>query len=340
MTLIYAKIVGYAVLKGMDLQLFGGGNDSEYYHAYAIGEAYNAVNFWPIVLRFFNDFGVYSREFISYFIFALNLILIPFLVHSVSVTRGSLSRQRNFLISYLVVAAYPTLFFFSLDIYRDLVMVMIFLLGLFFFKRITDAKIAPFSIILFLVCCFASFLFRPYLGAAMFMSYVLLIFFSKTSDYFKSWVVFYVLGLMLGQALGVFDAITAYRGEDGFYEGGATMGVGLHERDPITFLMLFFYSFIAQVFGFYFPNFLSIIVFFVESVPFAFILYYVLKNRIFMNSLCKYLVIFFIVYSTIWVIGNDNLGTAVRLRIPSYISIFICFLVISQRKKLFLSKNG
>ncbi len=40
----------------------------------------------------------------------------------------------------------------------------------------------------------------------------------------------------------------------------------------------------------------------------------------------------FIIYTTIWVIGNDNLGTAVRLRFHSYMAIFICFFIVYQNK--------
>ncbi len=34
-----------------------------------------------------------------------------------------------------------------------------------------------------------------------------------------------------------------------------------------------------------------------------------------------------------WLIGNDNLGTAVRLRIYNYFSIYICFFYILKAKE-------
>jgi len=337
-SVIYFKVAAYILLRGFEIKLFGGGNDSNYYHAYAIGESTNAVNYWPVVLRSLNDFDLYNRDIISYVIFFLNLLVIPLLIHSVSYFSGSAGRQRNFLISYLVMAAYPTLFFFSLDMYRDVVMVLIFLLSLVFVKRVTDNRFSVFSLFAFLGLCYLGFLFRPYLGAAMLLSWLLYFIYSKTSKYFFTWVSLYFIGLMGAQALGVFDAITAYRGIEGFSSGGATMGVGLHGRDPLTFIFLYIYSFFAQLFGLFFPNLSSILVFLAESVPFFLIFCYVIKNRSLMTPMCKYLVVFFVVYTTVWVIGNDNLGTAVRLRMPSYISIFICFLVIAQRKKMF-AKN-
>jgi len=326
------KVAGYVVLKFVGFDLFGGGDDSGYYHAYAVGLVHNVANVWPVILRSLNELGLYNREIVSYFIFFIGLVFVPFLVFSVSIVSGASGRQRHFLISCAFLSAYPTLFFFSLDIYRDVVMVAIFLISLLFVKRIDGPRFTPFSMVLFFLLCYVLFLFRPYLGVAMFFSYVLLFVYYKTSDYLFSWLVFYVLALMLGQALGLFDAITSYRGLDGFSEGGATMNIGLHGRDPLTFLGLYFYSFTAQVLGVYFPNASSVLVFLTESVPFIFLLCYVAKHRGYMNGLCKYLVIFFVVYSTIWVVGNDNLGTAVRLRMPSYIAILICFLVIRQRR--------
>lgn len=334
-SLLYLKVASYAALKGLDSKLFGGGNDSNYYHAYAIGEAANAVNYWPVILRFFNEIGLYNRDYISYFIFIMNLLVIPVLVHLVSVVNRSPNRQRNFLVSYFVMAAYPTLFFFSLDMYRDLIMVFVFLVSLIFFRRTTETSFALFSLLAFLGLCYLGFLFRPYLGAAMFLAWILYFLYSKTSRYFLFWVLLYFLGLMAGQALGVFDAITAYRGVEGFSGGGATIGVGLHGRDPVTFIFLYIYIFVSQIFGIFFPNLSSILVFFAESVPFFLIFCYVIRNRSLMTPMCKYLIVFFVVYTTVWVIGNDNLGTAVRLRMPSYISIFICFLIISQRKRMF-----
>lgn len=52
----------------------------------------------------------------------------------------------------------------------------------------------------------------------------------------------------------------------------------------------------------------------------------------FSNKFVDYLVVFFVAYTTIWLIGNDNLGTATRLRMFSYISILIAFFIVYQNK--------
>ena len=51
-----------------------------------------------------------------------------------------------------------------------------------------------------------------------------------------------------------------------------------------------------------------------------------------MNRFVVFLLTFFVIYTTIWLLGNDNLGTAVRLRIPSYLVIYACMFIIYQTK--------
>ena len=44
-------------------------------------------------------------------------------------------------------------------------------------------------------------------------------------------------------------------------------------------------------------------------------------------------IIFFVLYGSIWLIGNDNLGTAVRLRMHNYLAIYISFFYIVSSKQ-------
>jgi len=86
-------------------------------------------------------------------------------------------------------------------------------------------------------------------------------------------------------------------------------------------------------------NFAAALVFFLESVPFILAFTYLLINIRFMNRFASFLLTFFIIYTTVWVLGNDNLGTAVRLRIPSFFAIFACMFIVYQVKiKLSLNK--
>jgi hypothetical protein len=46
----------------------------------------------------------------------------------------------------------------------------------------------------------------------------------------------------------------------------------------------------------------------------------------------RLLLVFFVIYTTVWLLGNDNLGTAIRLRILSYLVIFACMFIAYQEK--------
>ena len=51
-----------------------------------------------------------------------------------------------------------------------------------------------------------------------------------------------------------------------------------------------------------------------------------------MGKFAIFLITFFVIYTTIWLLGNDNLGTAVRLRVPSYLVIFASMFIVYQTK--------
>ena len=74
--LIFIKITFYYLIKNDYVSFgLGGGNDSDYYDAYALGYVDLAVNIWPVILRFFNDLDFYSRDVISYLFLFINLCI-------------------------------------------------------------------------------------------------------------------------------------------------------------------------------------------------------------------------------------------------------------------------
>lgn len=311
----------------------GGGSDAGYYHAYAVGIANNAVNFWPVILRFLNDLGLYDRNSIAIIIFILTLTLIPLLLYKTILQKNFPSRKKLFLYVYFVFSLYPTLYLFTLDIYRDVAMFAVLLASWFFLRRYYASNVlGSYNLVIFIALGYLCFLFRPYLGFAVISAFFLYYFYSKTTRYTWLWVFLYFMGLMAFQALGLFNAITEYRGEDGFTEGGSTLGIGLHGRSPIVFAGLYIASFFGQVFGLFIVNAYAVALFIIETIPFILALRYIFKNKKHMTKFCHYLLAFFIIYTTIWVIGNDNLGTAVRLRFHSYMAIFICFFIVYQNK--------
>ena len=80
--LIFIKILIFLSVKNSIFNIsLGGGNDADYYHAFAVYATSDdkAVNIWPELLYYLNNFGLYSREVVPYFLLLLNLFFIPFL---------------------------------------------------------------------------------------------------------------------------------------------------------------------------------------------------------------------------------------------------------------------
>ena len=83
--IFFSKIFIFLLMKSKLIDVgMGGGNDSDYYHAYVLGYESVAVNIWPVILRLFNDLGLYSREGVSYFLLFLNLFIIPIITTKLS----------------------------------------------------------------------------------------------------------------------------------------------------------------------------------------------------------------------------------------------------------------
>lgn len=331
--LIFLKVFFYFLIKNdyISLQL-GGGSDADYYHNYVVGYVDIAVNIWPVILRFFNDLGLYSRDGISYLFLFINLFIIPFLVAKLSGLNFKKS-QKYYLYSVLLCLIYPTLFFYTLDIYRDVFMVLTFLVGCLIVKKcLRSSNFISFSYFYILAVSIGVFLLalRPYLGFAFLLALVLWKI-KLTKKRIFLFAVLYFFALFIANYIGIFDSLTEYR--SGFDEDSGGSTLGLDFSNPVMFIPNFILSTLGQLFGLYITNPLAIILLLIETFPFFIMLKYVIKNIKMADSFIRFLLIFFVIYGSVWLIGNDNLGTAVRLRMYNYFAIYISFFYILNLKR-------
>ncbi len=307
---------------------FGGGNDAEMYNLHALGYITINTTYWPIFLRWLNSIGFYSRDGVVAAYQLLTLIIIPLfaclIVHS-----GQRLTLKVGLFVFFIFSFYPTLFMFSYDVARDVAMFFLFILGIYSAQKFLYGNfIFLFSVILF---SFLLFNFRGYLGFSFVCSFLFFPLLKKINNP-KVFLLFYILILTIIRSSGYMDPLLDYRG-DGWDSGGSSLGLDMINTSAITFPIVFILSYLAQVFGFFIPNLSSLIVFLTESVPFLICFYYVIVNIRFSDSFCYYLITFFLIYNSIWVIANDNLGTACRIRIYSYAAIYIAAGIIYLKKK-------
>lgn len=307
-----------------------GGNDSDFYNDFALAliADENASSIWPFILRELNDFGFYNRNVISWLLFALASLVIPF-VFAASLpkpTNASLQNQHPILFWHVatLIALYPTILFFTFDIYRDVIMILIFGLCLVLAKHASDrySLITISQVIGLLLLTYVLYLFRSYLGFSVLIA-ILFYWFSLLQLRLSYLIPAYFLILLVLQFMGLFDSLFSYRGEDGFAEGDSTLGIGLIGKNPIEFLFLYLSSGLLQLFGFYLTTIKAWVLFLVESVLFIRACLYIVKNKRFLTPFLRCVLVFSVVYGTIWILGNDNLGTAIRLRIYNYLSILI-----------------
>ena len=332
--IVFIKVPFYFIISSFGIGYFGGGNDADYYHAYALGEGDVAVNIWPEMLKKLNSVGLYSRELVSYFLMAVSAVVLPVLLgYIVSFSKRSSLSKYSLLVA-LCISLYPTVVFFSLDIYRDMVMILFFTVGLLFVRRFTVSNdIWPRVFCFIAISIISIFLFniRHYLGVSFFSAFCLFYILPVHRFPLIIWGVGYMLTLTILFWVGALNVLVEYRQLFDSTQGGSSFGIRFDS--VATFPMLYLKSFFYQVFGLYFPNKSAVLVFVMESIPFALGFWYLLRNRPYFNFFVRYLFVFFFIYTTIWVLGNDNMGTAVRLRMLSYIPVLLACVLVYQQKK-------
>jgi len=333
--IIFLKLTFFFFIK-MELLLIelGGGSDADLYHAYALGYTDFSVNIWSEILRIFNNLGLYSRDGISYIFLFLNLFIIPALVAKLSGLNFK-NYQKYYFYVILIVLIYPTFFFYTLDIYRDVFMVFSFLMGCLIVKKsLNSNNFIVFSFFYILAILIGLFLLalRPYLGYAFLLALVLWkIKLTKKRIFF--FAILYFFALFITNYIGIFERLTEYR--SGFEEGEGGSTLGLDFSNPVMFIPNFILSILGQLFGLYITNPLALALLFIETVPFMFMFFYILKNIKYADSFIQFLIVFFVLYASVWLIGNDNLGTAIRLRLYNYLAIYICFFYILKLKSTY-----
>mgnify|MGYP000076497477 CR=1 FL=1 len=338
---ISINIFLYIFFQVSEISLVGpnSGNDANVYHKVAIREYSRAINIWPEILRFLNDYGLYNRDYIKYTIYLLYLFVIPFLLYKSICNAIGIKRNKHiyrFISIYMCL--YPGLLLLTFDIYRDIFMLTLYSIFIYISSFIFNGNISlirkiSFWIIL-LALSYVMFQARRYLGISVFLGLLL-----YKLPINKINIIILTIGyfsmLLIFRESGLIDPLLDYRGQNGFTVGDSTLGIGLINKHGFEFISYFIISSLAQFFNLYITSIRSLIVFLVEAIPIFFMLCYIYKNRLISNEYIKFFIIFLIIYTSFWVIGNDNVGTAIRLRIFSYFSIFLPFTFI-----LFYKKNS
>jgi len=316
--------------------------DAESYHLYALGFIDNGLktNFWANILRHLNNMGIYSRFSLTIIIFIIGNILVPFQFAKLSTNK---STHQYFKINCMIFASlYITVFFYSLDVNRDIFMLSLFLFGVFLIKCYFLSR-NTISLLWIIMLSFILISLRSYLGFAYFISFIFSYFIVVNRRNIIAILIFGVAILYNTYTLGFLEKLIWYRGTfSSLMHGHSNINIIINQDDSFfIFLGKFISSAVYQMFGLYLYSPLSCFLFTIESIPFIISLILFLqhiKNNT--SNFISFLFIFFLTYSSVWIIGNDNLGTAARVRIFSYISVYIGCFYLFQQKLLNLTKTN
>jgi len=168
--ILMLKVLFFMYLKlFVEGAIFGGGSDADYYHSYALGYGGDsAANFWPEILRFLNEVGLYNRDIFSLILFVTSFTLTPYIYYKlVKIQANGIKPVK--VGSVFLIIFYPTLFYFTVDVYREVFMFTVLLLSLLLYKKILEVNWLRGNVyfLIFLGLAFFLFLMRPYLGAAL-----------------------------------------------------------------------------------------------------------------------------------------------------------------------------
>jgi len=341
--LLFNAITAIKIFMAILLIIFWQGKitaDSNSFHAHAVGYITNSGNrMWGPLLRALDSVGLYNRQGVTLLLLVLSFFVIPYLAARISSLPTVPREKQAFRGAFLLVALYPTLFIFSLDVFRDVFMVFCFLLALLpakaFFeseKKVTWQNVV--ALFLFVALCRFNYSLRPYLGFALFWSFFICLFFSFAHHSLIFLSVAPLCALWGFRALGFLEPLLNYRKLFALYSPNAGTNLGIAFDSIALFPLDFAKSALFQLFGLFFVNITSIFVFCLEGIPFFCGLIYLFKNRRAGSKFVDYLITFFFLYNSIWIIANDNLGTAVRIRIFSYITVLISCMIVYQRKQM------
>jgi hypothetical protein len=328
-----AKIVFFFFQSKYGFITVGGTSDADYYDAIALG-ALAEPNAWGQFLKLLNGVGLYDRYGVAIAIALLNVVVTPWLFYKVIVygRRGALGLIE--LAAVFFMSLYPTVNYYTTDIYRDVPMVVVFLVGVLVVQYLMSAKSVLISAkglaltLLIVACLGALYTLRFYLAAAMVIALVASHVFNLSRNVLIPLTLF-VLTFTVADEVGVFNWMkTDYRLT--YAAAGSAFGIDFAQGN---FWLNFLNSLSKGLYGVHFSGWLSTVMFVTESVPALMATAYVTINRRYIDKFAGFLVIFFVAYASIWVVGVDSLGTAARYRVFNYLAIILAACVVHKNKQ-------
>lgn len=340
---LYSTLLGF---NGIAVNFLGGADDSFFY--------------WQQIQNILSDLPWIKTSIYPYFISRIilllginnvivvriiNLFAYVFLV-LVIIRIYEILMEDNIKPKYsylLLIILYPSmLVYVHMSILRDVWIYLIYFIAILEFFDFQTKKRRKDLLLLFLLIYIIA-LFRTYAALsfliAMFLSHLSLFIKKKRtiyllvasiliitifSFYYLSDVVFPIVNLSFENALIYRDSYT-------LSNSNSLMNISLNVDNYFVFILQFIKSLIGNFLGplfFRFINFKDYIIVLFESIVMIVVVSFIWFYRGLISKKSKILLI----HSTVWLmlisVTNDNIGTATRLRVISYILIYLVFVQV------------
>ncbi|MFQ3726949.1 hypothetical protein ABLV92_06670 [Staphylococcus equorum] len=333
---MYSMYIG---LDGFDVNMFGGGSDGSFYAQEAINFAesnpyiYTSIHI-PILGSILKVFGTENLFILKLFNQIGNILLLVVTIYLSILIMGKINYKKMFFV-ILINLIYPSLLILStISIYRDSWILFYYILALCFLIQYIKNGSNVFNF-LFLVTLIPLFLYREYAIIPLIIIYILyhlmkfinlkillLILFicmNITLIFFRDFE-FPVINMSLADALSFRE-----QGVE-MMDGGSQLNINLETTNIFNFYANYFYSFISTVFGPFIwqANSISMLMLMVvESIPFLFITYFLLRKIKTMSTSELVIIIASLILFLEVSLINDNLGTATRVRILGWLPLIV-----------------
>ncbi|MBS4761715.1 hypothetical protein KG089_03195 [Carnobacteriaceae bacterium zg-ZUI252] len=338
---------------GISFALFGGGDDSLGYW-YFLQNKLNGLPYikTSIYVDFIGFFIQITGLNSPYFVRLLNIGALSGLIfYSNRLIRLQSSSEKAVKMSNIIIMFYASILTITtLGIYRDIWIYFFFMMTVYYsYDVILNKRIV--SLIMFVVSFYFLFGFRGYAALSIVLGIGVYLFFKHVKNYKRLLLIAIVLfaiyytffkqikiaGFSLTNAL-------AYRNLNMTeFSGGSNLYIPLDVDNIFVFLFNYAQSYIYNLlspFPWQITGLGTLLVFVTEFFFMIAMLRFIYKKKSEISPLGKYALIQAFVWNMIIAFTNDNIGTASRLRVISWILIIGVFVSLYHKKVQKPQKTG
>ncbi|XJS10993.1 hypothetical protein ACF3NG_01635 [Aerococcaceae bacterium WGS1372] len=348
---------------GVTLQIFGEGDDGAFYWAQALnvknGLPWIRTSIYPLIigniLKFFDSNNVYLIRLFNSIGFFL-LIIASIKLVKLQYKDEGIHFQDTYYTDSKIMLLLMLMFYLSLQmnihisILRDIWLYYLYVQNLVIGVNILLKKRANIYYILFWI--FSLWLmgqFRAYILVSYIASIVVYYLYQAVSKRRRIRALIIMLVFLLGLYYtflmdfnmpivnkSMREALTYRLSFLTEITGGSQMGINLIQPNYLLFLVNYVMSLIGNFIGplpWQVNSVGTLAVFFVETIPMLFILYYIYKHLSKLTNTQIFIISHAIVWIGLTAVSNDNIGTATRLRPITWILLLIIFVVIYYKSK-------